>query len=278
MIPLGTQPYDAQSPEDERPTRSSYLSVRDLRQLGIILFFFFLLMIPIYDHMKRQSEQSRCNHNIKEIGSALNQYAGLQDDRFPPIYVTGQGHEPDLDAQGRASTFATLLAPYMSRATFQCPSAKTEEAVRTEDPASIELTMLTTYGMFAPYSAYPRYLITNPNQVVLLAETSNHGARKTYNPVPLTAPDGAVSPSDGFLIGFSEDNFDPTGANAVTRLAFYDTAGGDFTGAGGSRHAEGIFFLYADGHREMLPRQAATVRMLGDEPMGLWAVPPPIRR
>jgi prepilin-type processing-associated H-X9-DG protein len=273
------QSYSVDEPEGSGVSSHTYLSFRDIRTLAIVLLAFFLAMTPIYVSMRRQSEKHRCLQNIREIGAAMNQYATLNDDRLPPIYATGAQLEPQTDAMGRPFAYAALLTDFMSpRVNFRCPGAHADEETIVQHPARTDVGLPLTYGIYAPYSHYPRGQIPDPAQVVVLAETSNYGSRGTFNPSPFRDPAGDVVPVDGFLIGFENDNFDHRGSSAVTRLAFYDTRDGDFSAEKRSRHSDGIHVLYADGHYGVLPPPGARITRLGDLPSGLWGYPPPIPR
>ena len=75
------------------------------------------------------------------------------------------------------------------------------------------------------------------------------------------------------MIGYDSGNyeFDPGLTKTVTRLAFPDTKNGKFSKLGPTRHDGGNHFLFADGHLGVLNPNAAKVRFLNDEIVGMWA-------
>ena len=180
-----------------------------------------------------------------------------------------------LDDQGRPFTWCSLLQPYMSeRASFVCPSATEEEAVRGQSGTSSD-TLASTYGMYVPYGGYFKDTVTNLDKVVLIAETSNHGSRDSYNPRPFVNAAGETVTQDGFLIGFDTDNWVPNAdSDSVTRLAFPGTANGKFDKEGPRRHRGGIIVLFGDGSTGKLTPDQARLNRLGSNIVGPWSVPP----
>src|ERR1041385_6092855 len=97
-----------------------------------------------------------------------------------------------VDSQGQPATWASVVSGYMNRrSNFLCPSATADEAAivasgRDNAPGQglkphPAHTELLTYGFFGAYSTYPISQVENPNQVVIIAETSNLGAHGTYD-------------------------------------------------------------------------------------------------
>lgn len=263
--------YDSDAPEGS--ARSEYIEKKDLRKLAIAGLVLLGLTWPIYNMMKGQALRSICASNFKAMSDALGQYAALHDNCYPPAYVTYRELEPLIDSKGRATTWATLLSGYAKKsAAFTCPAAEDDEHSKTVSAQGESLSL--SYGMFTGVSAIPISNIENPDQQIVLAETSNHGARETFNPMPFVDPDGKEVAQDGFLIGYDTDNWLPSRETAtVTRLAFPDTANGNFTEKGAARHPTGTHFLLATGSMVTLKPPAAQVRMLAGIPVGLWSRP-----
>jgi len=269
--------YGVDERTDEKP-KSAYLSRSELRFFVLFAVIAFVALIPAYYVLKAKAEQYECHVNLEQIGKAMELYAERNDDRLPPAYVTadnpGSGLAPMLDDKGRPFTWAGLIKDEMNaRATFVCPAASEDEIVDTQYDQKTDIPM--SYGMFAPYSAYPENTIDNPAATVLVGETSNFGSQDTCDPVPFVDASGAVIRSDGFLIGFDKSNFDGAHANYVTRLAYYDSKGGVFKKKGGARHEGGIYLLFADGHTEFLNPLAAQVTLSAQGiPGPPWTTPP----
>ncbi len=270
--------YDA-SEQDERP-RSEHLSRKDLRYLLLGLGGVLLLMWPLYSILKGNSERSICSNNFQAMSTALGLYLEDHDDRFPPAFATGAGTEPLTDDKGRPFTWCSLLDSYMTkRATFVCPSASDDEKVLAQAGSSSD-TLETTYGMYPAYAGVYRDTIPNINQIALIVETSNHGAETSYDPTPFVGPDGRPMKHDGFVVGYNNANMIPDGKSlSVTRLAFRNTANGRFGEGAGARHRDKIFVLTGDLRLHTIsPNEAELKRMKSGEIVGMWAVPPTLRR
>jgi hypothetical protein len=274
------QPYDPSAPEGGSPG-GAYVSKRDFRIIlgGIVVLT--VMLIPVYKVLERNSQKARCAQNVAAIANGLGQYAALHDDRFPPIMRTLGNGSPDLGASGLPYTWASDVQEFMNpRVNFLCPSARDEEIVRVESHNGGSIPV--TYGMYAPYGGYLRSIIDNPDQTLLVAETSNYGGANTYDPEPYLDLSGNKIPHDAFAIGWSDGNLAASGASKyVTRLAFPDSAGGKFTKDGPSRHDAGIHAITAAGAASPLLKPEAAIierRYANDLPQGLWAVPPISRR
>lgn len=267
---LTAQAYEPDEPEG--PSRSAYMSKNDLKWILIILAVLAVIFIPVYQQMKRQANQARCAQNVNAMFTAVTLYMESNDQRFPPIFDQLPNGSPSLH-NGKPFTWASLVQPLMTaRANMRCPSATPDEVahvVHSEKPGeSIELT----YGMYLPLSGAYSAVLENPADTVLLAETSNHGARNTFNPKPFLDLEGRTIPVDGFAIGFDNSNFEPDGVTrSVTRLAFYNTSEGDFRSEEViARHNEFIHVLYANGTLGSLSPNEAYVRHLRPYLTGIW--------
>lgn len=272
----GADPYDPQAPEDQSPGRSAYFTRKEIRTLGIVLLVVFLLLLPVYNLLKRRSEKSICSRNMGKIAQAIGFYAVDNDDRYPPLYSTVAGGSAPGPGENSPwpSTWGGSVARYMQRGSLVCPSAQPTEIVETAHPEKGGQPLRMTYGMYTPYGAYARSSVENPDQVILIAETSNLGAEDTYDPLPF--PGG-----DAFVIGWDNDNLQPNASTQfVTRLAFPESKGGQFRETGPTRHDKEIHALSAAGSLQRLKPNMARVeivRSLG-LPGGMWAAPARSRR
>lgn len=273
---LTTDPYD---PHEDRPRSSgSHLSKKELKNLAIGFVVFLIVVWPLWSLMKGNSDRALCQKNFQAMSVAMGAYLAIHDERFPPLFATDSNDAPLLDDKGRPFTWCSLLQPYMSeRANFVCPAASEEEAVQGQAGTS-SATLASTYGMFVPYGGYFKDTITNLDQIVLIAETSNHGAADSYNPQPFIGADGKPVTQDGFVIGFDDDNWVPSAdSQSVTRLAFPGTSEGKFEKDGPRRHRSGIIVLFGDGRtgklKSMTP-DGAQLKRLGPNIVGAWTVPP----
>lgn len=270
--------YDA-SEQDERP-QSTHLSRKDLRYLLAGVGGFLLMMWPLYSILKGNSERHICSNNFQAMSTSLGLYLTDNDDRFPPVFATGEGEEPRSDDRGRPYTWCSLLDPYMNtRASFVCPTATKEEKVLGQAGRSSD-TLESTYGMYPAYSGVYRETIPNIQQIGLIVETSNHGSAGSYNPKPFLTPSGEPMAMDGFAVGYDTGNGAPQpDSKSVTRLAFRNTSDGKFGDDAGARHRDKIFVLTGDLRlRTITPNDAELKRLKSGEIVGLWAVPPTLRR
>lgn len=254
------------------PRGSAYVSGRDVKILAIVLVALIALLTPVYLHYKGESESSQCLANVNAMFKAVGFYTEDNNDRFPPAYVVGPGESPML-FDGKPFTWASLVVDRMNpRRSFRCPSADEEEVAVAAHPSSTKKSVPMTYGMYVAMSAAAINRIVDPSNTILIAETSNHGARGTYNPKPFVSPDGVESLVDGFLIGYDTGNQTPAATSEfVTRLAFRDSKSGPYGQKSTSRHSKGIHVLYASGQAGTIQPRAARLRRLGSDVVGLWA-------
>ena len=269
---MSTDGHGAYDPSDveERP-RSAYMSRKEFRNLFIAVGVLAIALIPVFSMLKRRAERAGCSNNVAAIYKAMQLYSEQNNDYFPPAYVMAENGEPAI-FDGHAYSWGNLIGPYMNaRAKLRCPSATHEECVKIESINEGEEAEMT-YGLFAPRSGQPRNMVLDPTRSILSGETSNFGARDSFNPIPFKNVKGEKVPFDAFVIGFNDSPLLPTKqSSSVTRLAFYGATNGDFKENGECRHDGGIFFLNVEGSRLFLSPPAAKITRLGDEIKDLWA-------
>jgi hypothetical protein len=265
--------YDPQAVEDDGGARGQYMTLKDWRIILVGLVVLGIILFPIYQIGKSKSEKAQCVGNFKAMFTAMSLYAKDHDDGLPPIYRAETNGLPSLGDTDLIYTWHSDLRPYMSpRQTFVCPTATSAESATVEDPESSKLSIRTTYGFYAPYSAAKVFNIESPDTTILLAETSNRGSADSYDPKPFNSDEGDELP-DGVAIGFDNDNFYPTKhSRSVTRLAFRGSSAGSFENARG-RHEEGIHALTATGELRILVPKDAVLARGKDGPIGNWISP-----
>ena len=223
---------------------------------------------PVFGYLKGQSERARCSTNLRAVYQAINLYAEQHDYRFPPMARSeGDGVTPTLSETGRPYTWISDVTSFMNpRQSFLCPSADEQERVLNESPDSATATVPSAYGMYVPYGGVLTSIVESPDEVVLIADTSNGGARSTLDPLPF--PGGLP---DGYAIGWSNSNTMPDkGTTSVTRLAFPDSAKE-------GRHGKFIWAVSASGELlQLMPEDAAYRSELGGV-NGHWRLPPGYR-
>jgi len=273
-------PYDP-SEVDERP-RSTYLSKKDAKAMLILGLIAVVVCVPLYRMMREGGRKTFCQQNMHAVQSAMLAYAELHDEHFPPLCELGSNFEPLLH-DGKPFTWASSIFEGMKKTqNFRCPSAGEDEVTHAFDPLDSKKTIDMTYGMYAAWSGHPTWDISDSGQAVLISETSKFGSNNTYNPVPFVDEAGNQVKEDGFYIGWDKGNrlVDWKKRNTtaydmpkyVTRLAFPDSAKGNFSKKGGSRHSRGNHALFCDGHVELLTPNAARVEFIdaGGELTGIW--------
>jgi len=268
MSDTGFDAFDPNAPEGDSGGKSQYVTKRDLRVVGAALVVLAACCWPVYKMLERKAQRSVCATNLGSIATAISQYAALHDDRFPPIMRTGPGNQPDLGTSGYPYTWASDIIDLMSpRSTFVCPSAEVSEITKIEGHNDKPVPI--TYGMYEPYGGYLRTIIANPDQTVLISETSNHGAESSFDPIPLTGP------GDGFVIGWNNVNENPNELSTlITRLALRGTSNGVFKKTTEPRHDGGIFAINCNGAAIFIKPTEANVQMYRKLPGGLWQAPP----
>jgi hypothetical protein len=268
---MSTYDIDAER-TDEKP-KSEYLSKKDFLRMGIGIVVLGIILWPAYVLLKQNAESHLCKSNVNQLYQAINLYASENNGRLPPVYVTTETDAPYVE-RGAAYAWVHLIDGYVKdNAAFTCPSADLTEGVPTRTSHSTTINL--DYGMYAPLGGEPIDQIEDPDESIMLGETANMGAGKTFDPLPFKDGAGTVVPFDGFVIAFNDSNLLPTKQSQfVTRLAFDDTADGIFKPKGPSRHRDGIHFLTVSGHLRTLGPTAAEIHRTGTgDVTGLWAVP-----
>lgn len=253
-----SQHYDADAPEGSNELGSQYVSKKDwiwILAAIIVLAIVFAIVSP---SMKKRADESNCKSYMNAIASSISQYA-VMNDGLPPLFAVGENESPAL-LEGKPVVWASVIPPLPKGAKFTCPATKPGESVRVNGK-SIESSMFQkddkilnhidlSYGMFSALSARKTTDVANDDQTILIAETANHGASHTYNPLPFTLENKTEVPFDGFAVGFNDSNGLPTSESKfVTRLAFPNTKDGEFNDKSeNARHGKNVFAIFVDGH------------------------------
>jgi hypothetical protein len=236
--------FDPSAPEGATaPSGGQYMTRKDFKLIVLVTIFLTIGMIPVYLYMREKAFKATCVKNINGMMETLILYSAQHDDRFPPLYSENSKGEPDANKDGIAYTWISDIYSLKSdRIDFVCPTADKEEIAYSANPTG-GAPIPSTYGFYAPYASYSTVLIDNPDTVVILAETANHGANSTFDPLPFSS-----TKYDGTVIGwnnsndFSEDKNVDT--HSVTRLAFPGTSNGK-PEKGNGRHNTFIYGISA---------------------------------
>lgn len=227
--------YDPAAPEGEQSSGGQYLSKKDAKWLVVVSALLVVGLIPVYLYMREKAFQATCVKNMNGIMEAMILYSTQHDDRFPPLYNANTDGEPEEFNGGAPYTWVSDIWPLKSdRVEFVCPSASPDEYSYSANPTG-GAPIASTYGFYAPYASYSTLLVDHPETVVILAETSNHGAATSYDPLPYKS-----SKYDGTVIAWDNSNDWPDeNTKLVTRLAFPGSQGGDASKAN-ARHGKHI--------------------------------------
>lgn len=272
---LTTNDYDVDTPEGaSAPRATQHITLKDWKVISIAVIVFFVVSIPIYKEFRQQRDKQVCKTHMKGTYNAILQYAAVNGDRFPPIYTVGDNGSPYL-VGGLPDVWATIVAPYMSRRdSFECSAAEEGEGMPALGTVGVEKKNISlTYGMYLPMSTMPYEFLSQDNATALIVETSNHGAMRSFNPVPFTDTSGKVVPFDAFMIGYDDSNAELTEKSKwVTRLAFRGADKGYLAPGVTPRHPKGIHVIYADGHLGTMFAPLAEVQNIYPDVEGMWRV------
>ncbi len=227
--------YDPTAPEGESSPGSQYMTRKDAKWIVIAAVGITVAMIPVYLSMREKAYRATCVKNMNGIMEALVLYSTQHDDRFPPLFNDNGAGEPDTSLGGYPYTWVSDVYSLKSdRVDFVCPSASPDEYAYSANPTGGD-PIPSTYGFYAPYASYSTQMVDHPETVVILAETSNHGANDTFDPLPYQS-----TKYDGFAITWNNDNKWPDqDTRQVTRLAFPGSKDGSSSKAG-ARHGQVI--------------------------------------
>ncbi|MFQ3586900.1 MAG: hypothetical protein SNJ76_04455 [Fimbriimonadaceae bacterium] len=251
--------------------RSGLVTGKEIRILLTAVAVFIVLMIPVYLRMKEDAMATICATNFNQIRIAMGLYLEVNNDRYPPAYAEDENRNPMM-FDGKVVSWVTLLHENLGRrASFVCPASRPEEQVANVHPTDSQGVVMSSYGIYLPRAGREQWRVDDPSRAVIVAETANGGARGSYNPLPLLAPDGSPRP-DGIVVAWNKSNFDrpELDSTAVTRLAFYNVADGAFEENSPGRHPRGIHVLYAGGGLGFIRAPDARLQRMGNEVIGLW--------
>jgi hypothetical protein len=278
--PLVSIPADEESREDA--PRSHLITKKDVKKFLIALPFILVALFFTYRHFKKISDWHICASNMNSVYKGLSLYSNDHDDRFPPLSSSNPSTGAPYVTDGVVNTWVSQVSPYgKDPQIFHCPAAEPGESVATEasihdnpDGSPRQVTVQSTYGMYAGYASASTSLIERSGSSVLLAETSNNGSASSFDPTPYKDSSGAVIPYDGFSVGWDNNNLAPDlHTKYVTRLALRNSANGDFTKAE-TRHANGNHAITPDGNLIIQHAQDARITMQGGVPSGEWRTAP----
>ena len=284
---LTTGQYDADTPDGDKGYQSQYITKKDAIRIGIVLVVLIILFIPVYRIMKSNGDKTVAKRNLRGAWFAMGIYSEGYDQRYPALFQEGENGAPYLENDMPVVWASQLSGLLPSGVDLKDSAADDSEVCRVNGtvldtksgPGKTEVDFIElTYGMYAPLATRPTSDVLNPSSTVLVAQTSNSGARGTFNPLPFRRSDGTVVPFDGFMVGWDTTNRDfydigaLEDANSVTRLAFFDTEDGEFEGSNAEgRHGRSIYTIHVDGTLGEISSSDALIRKSGGRVTRHWS-------
>ena len=158
------------------------------------------LLFPVFQKVRENARRTACLSNLKQIGLALTQYTGDNDEALPP------GAYPQ---DGLTVTWRQLIFPYVkSVQVFTCPSNPYNTVPTDVDPPS---TFFASYGSNDSVLQIGNKTtllndIQNPSTIFVIGESDGVGY-KLHNPPnpPLLSPDCGMC--DLYPVGSHTDLF-----------------------------------------------------------------------
>jgi prepilin-type N-terminal cleavage/methylation domain-containing protein/prepilin-type processing-associated H-X9-DG protein len=195
------------------PGRTAFTLIELLVVIAIIAILAAMLL-PALSRAKDRAQGAGCLSNTKQIGFAINMYAGDQEDYFPlidPSWTGGPfanarglacGGEWNLTS-GKPNTIAPLLHPYAPNSkVWVCPKRKRGLSYKTEpgswDPS---ITGFLSYG-FNELGVFGRI---NPADSYHLLKFKASNAAKPTEMVAITDVSGSNDPADCYPGGGGND-------------------------------------------------------------------------
>jgi len=159
------------------------------------------LLFPVFQKVRENARRTACLSNLKQIGLALIQYTGDNDEALPPGAYPG----PNVTTV----TWRQLIFPYVkSIPVFTCPSNPYNTVPTDVDPPS---TFFASYGSNDSVLQIKNTTallndIQNPSTIFVIGESDSVGY-KLHNPPnpPLLSPDCGMC--DLYPVGSHTDLF-----------------------------------------------------------------------
>ncbi len=194
------------------------------------------ILFPVFAKVREKGRQTSCLSNLRQLGTALNQYTQDYDEKFPPAYWSGD----DTWAFNWGTNWCQLLYPYVrNNQIFACPTSP----VKVGSAYSDLVAGLPPDGVY-----YGNYIV---NYDGLCYGLNNGDARCLVSEIRYPAETFAIL--DGYVGGATWG--DDTWAVLMNTLGLDWDSGK----AGCNRHNGMTNVTFVDGHAKPLPlKQVAT--------------------
>ncbi len=213
---VNMNPVSILSFANRRRTETRAFTLIELLVVIAIIAILAGLLLPALATAKAKAQQVKCISNLKQIGIALNLYAGDQGDYWPYVSVDVHLLYPNYTGSASKAVWLKSLGPYLpqrdanpdigSKASplFNCPSAKYilgGTNVYSEDlsgtyAASGTMMGRTNSGTLTTSQPRKTDVMKSPSQTFLVTEakmgTSGSPSSQTSSPWTASSPSSTV--------------------------------------------------------------------------------------
>ncbi len=124
------------------------------------------ILFPVFAKARERARQSSCLNNMKQLGVALNMYAGDNDETMPVWY--NEGVTANLDGRNIAPTWDwAIYSQVKTKGSFTCPSNPADTSVLTGYPSN---WVVRSYALPRNVSGIAMADVRNPADAVQLLE------------------------------------------------------------------------------------------------------------
>lgn len=190
------------------------------------------ILFPVFAKAREKARQTSCLSNVKQVGTAIMQYAQDYDEKYPAVRL--------LASSGNWSLYwPDLVQPYVNNyQLFVCPSGSYPivDANRPVNSTVWPNPLICSY-------AYPEMRVDNNNAVI--------------TPIPGSAMSAVLDPAGTYMIVDAIWWDIVSGGTSGRRLldrTDLSTINGSYVA---KRHNDGFNVCFADGHAKYTPNNSA---------------------
>ncbi len=209
-------PFTGRRPVTAAPSGHSAFTLIELLVVVAIISILAAILFPVFGGVRERARTTSCLSNMKQIGTAVMQYAQDYDQRLP------------FTADSGRLTWTVSVQPYLQNTQiFRC---KSDISDNWADPATPRLSSYFTSNWFAGQSAYTHLAtINSAASVIYLSESAKNSTSDHFHPYKWVVhdPEKTAAPISG---------------------TYFDTAADQPVELNLAVHQGGFNNLYADGH------------------------------